>query len=89
MVTDTLSDLRESSRLTRWELGLREETGNSEPELDTPDPDLELDAVRTSGNSLQCDKCNYIGKTKKAFTNHMKKHRNNVEETGAGRQLVA
>ena len=87
MVTDTLPDLRESLRLTPWELKLGEETGNSETELDAPNP--ELDAVTTSGNSLQCDECNYIGRTKNAFTNHMKKHRNKVEETGAGQQLAA
>ena len=58
-MTDTLPALRESLRLTRWELGLGEVTENSEPELDTPDPELELGAVRTSGrgHGLQCDKC--------------------------------
>ena len=87
IVTDTLPGLRESLRLTRWELGLGGDTGNSESELDTPDPALELDAVRTT--ELKCDKCNYIGRTRKTFTNHIKKHRNKVEETGADRQPAA
>jgi len=58
IVTDTLPDLRESLRQTQWELGLGEDTGSSEIELDAPNP--ELDAVTTSGNSLQYDEGNYI-----------------------------